>query len=348
MHIKIACFFLCALSAFAAIPAYAADDSMQFSDQPMHRDFSHPAWFKQSFLNLPQDLDDVRKAGKSGLIVYFGQANCAYCEQLLKINFGRQTDIVAYIRKYFEVVEVDIWGSLEVVTPAGDELTEKSYADREKTTFTPSLIFYNPWGKEVFRLSGYYPPYMFRAALDFVVGEYYHEQTFRAYVERAAPMTFEEGELNHSKLFSEPPYLLSRHDNPADRPLVVFFEQPDCHACDILHGEALYENELYLDLSKMEAVQLNMWRDTPVITPDGERTTARAWADKLELFYTPTLIFFDEQGREIIRVDSTVQQYRLSKVVKYVLGKGYLEYPHFLRWYSDWRRRQEAGSLQAN
>ena len=59
---------------------------------------------------------------------------------------------------------------------------------------------------------------------------------------------------------------------------------------------------------------------------------ARKWAEQLGLFYTPTLIFFDQDGREIIRVDSVVQFYRLRNVLDYILSGGYREYATFQRW----------------
>jgi thioredoxin-related protein len=77
---------------------------------------------------------------------------------------------------------------------------------------------------------------------------------------------------------------------------------------------------------------LNVWKNTPVITPGGERTTAKKWADELGLFYTPTLLFFDDHGKEILRVDSVVQFYRLRNVLDYVLSGAYREYPTFQQW----------------
>jgi thioredoxin-related protein len=75
-----------------------------------------------------------------------------------------------------------------------------------------------------------------------------------------------------------------------------------------------------------------MWENTPVITPRGQRTTARKWADQLGLFYSPTIIFFDERGREILRVDSVVQFYRLRSVLEYVISGAYHRYPTFQQW----------------
>lgn len=304
----------------------------KFSDYPTTRSLKNPPWFKQSFLNLQDDLAEAKQAGKIGVIVYFGQNNCAYCDKLLKHNFGRD-DIADYTQKYFDVVHLDIWGKIEVTTAKGQKLSERAFADKEKVNFTPTLLFYNLDGEKIFKLRGYYPPYQFRAALDYVVGEYYQIETFKSYVNRAVPgLGFEAGELNEHDVFNK---TLVKLNQPRQRPLVVFFEQARCHACDILHGEPLYSPEILQQLEKMDVVQLNLWSDTPIVTPTGEAMTAKAWADKLNIFYTPSILLFDQNGKEIIRVDSTVQLYRLNKVLAYVLTGAYKTHPNYLRWHSE-------------
>ena len=72
--------------------------------------------------------------------------------------------------------------------------------------------------------------------------------------------------------------------------------------------------------------------ETPVVTPAGVRSTARAWAEELGLYYAPTIIFYDEQGVEIMRVDSVIRFYRLRNVLNYVLTKAYVKEPSFQVW----------------
>jgi len=100
----------------------------------------------------------------------------------------------------------------------------------------------------------------------------------------------------------------------------------------VLHTGPLSDPRVRAQMERLESVQLPFWGETPVVTPSGERTTARAWADKLGLFYTPTLIIFDTDGSEIIRVDSVVQFYRLHNVLEYVLEGGYRQHATFQRW----------------
>jgi thioredoxin-related protein len=303
-----------------------------FDDLPLPDAIVHPSWFKLSFLDLPTDLNEAIEDGKRGLLVYFGQEHCAYCKKLLEVNFGKP-DIEVYTRKHFDVIGLDIHGQRSITDMNNREWDEKSFSVENHINFTPTLIFYDKQRREALRLSGYYPPYQFQAALEYVVEGYYLQEDFRTYLARAdVPEVFDAGELNYEDFFSPAPHALDRSRVAAQRPLVVFFEQLDCHACDILHSGPLKEADIRERLVQFDATELNMWSNTPVITPDGQRTTAKQWADQLGLFYTPTLIFFDEQGQEILRVDSVVQFYRLRNVLDYILTHAYRQYPTFQAW----------------
>lgn len=320
----------------AAGPEAGVDpfDAVSFQDGPGSREMAYPDWFKHSFLDLREDVQEAAAEGRR-LVVYFGQRDCAYCQALLEVNFGK-ADIVAYTRRHFDVVPIDIWSDVEVVDTRGERLSSKAFAEREKAQFTPTLIFYGEQGEEVFRLRGYYPPYEFGAALEYVADGHHGRIGFRDYLARAEPnLRFEPEDLVDDPLFARPPHLLDRTRFPAERPLAVFFEQPQCHACDILHSEQLRDPRIRQALEQFEVVQLDMGAGTPVLTPDGRRVTASQWARELGLFYPPTVLFFDENGREIIRVDSVVRFHRLASVLDFVLSKDYLAQPYFQRWRED-------------
>ncbi len=315
-----------------AASAVTDDDFPEFDDVPGLREFEHPEWFKLSFLNLPLDLKEAAAAGKRGLMVYFGQAHCAYCEALLQVNFGDE-EIVAYTRKHFDVIPVDIWSDREVVTMDWRVISEKDYALSQGTNFTPTIVFFDDRGKVVFRLRGYYPPYQFRAALEYVADRHYRRMTFREYLAGGDPdLAFEEGGLIEEDFFMSPPYVLARDRIPGQKPLAVFFEQGNCHACDVLHTKPLSEPSIQKMLQEFEVAQVNMWSDTPVLTPDGRRTTARRWAADLGLFFAPSVVFFDERGDEILRLDSVARFFRLSRVLTYVLTGAYRRVDGFQRW----------------
>jgi len=318
------------LGACAAAPA--ASDPLTFDDRPLEQDIVLPDWFKLSFLELHDDLQEAVESGKRGLIIYFGQKDCPYCKAHLEENWNRP-DIVAYTREYFDVVAVDVKGGRLVTDFDGSVRSEKEFAIHHKTHFTPSFLFIDSDGKIAFRLSGYHQPYEFRAALEFVAGGHYRKESFREYLARGEhALRMDDETLNEEPFFEAPPYALDRSRFRAQRPLAVFFERSHCHACDVLHGGPLRQPNVVSALNGFECVQLDMESATPVLRPSGQRGTAKEWAASLGLFYAPTIVFFDEAGKEIIRVDSVVQFYRLRGVLRYVAEGGYRKFDSYQAW----------------
>lgn len=333
---QIVLLLLCLCGVMRVYAQQPADPAL--NDTALAEQVRYPEWFELSFLNLPDDLQQALEQGKRGLLVYFGQHDCPYCQALIEKNLTLP-DIEHYIRRYFNVVPVNIHGDEPVTDMAGREISERQLAQQLGVDFTPTLLYYDAEGKEAMRLNGYHPPYQFRAALEYMADAHYREESFRDYLERADPsLSFEAGGLNESTLFSPPPYALDRSRVAARQPLVVFFEQGDCHACDILHSAPLGSSEIQQQLTQFESVQLDIWSDTPVITPSGERTTSREWAKELGLFYTPSLLFFDVHGRELLRVDSVIGFYRLRRVLDYILSGAYNKGVPLLQY-----RRPDAG-----
>jgi thioredoxin-related protein len=324
---------LLTLSLLISLPAWSAEDEdfISFDDFPLNDPLTYPTWFKKSFLDLPDDLEESVSNGKKGLIVYFGQKRCPYCRMLMDVNF-KQREIAQYTQQHFDVVPVDIWSIEEMTDMQGETLTQQEFAQRENTSFTPSLMFYDADGKLAMKLRGYYAPYQFLAALQYVAEGHYKREKFKVYLARGdQTQRFEKYDLIEEDFFSPPPFNLDRSHFRAQRPLVVFFEQGNCHACDVLHAEPLKHRAVAQLFYRFDSIQLDMNSDVPVITPSGEKTTAKEWADQLNLFYAPSMVFFDEEGREIIRVDSVVRFFRLRNVLNYVLSGSY-KIQNFQQW----------------
>ena len=316
----------------------ASHDDLNFDDQPLKDDIVLPSWFKVSFLELQEDLSDARENGKKGLIIYFGQKRCPYCKAQLENNWGKK-DVLNYTLKNFDVIAINVRGQKPVIDFNGKTWTEKTYASAQNAHFTPSLVFYDTQGREALRLRGYRPPYQFRAALEYVADGHYLKEPFRLYLARAEK-AFRYGKdgLNKYSSFMPPPYMLDRSRIPAERPLLVSYERPRCHACDVLHGGPLNDSRIRKLLDKFDVVQLDMTTDVPLVTPAGKKTSTRQWAQILNLDYAPTLIFFDEWGKEIVRIDSVIWFYRLQNVLTYINSKAYRKQPNFQNWRQQQRR----------
>jgi len=322
-----------------------AEQELIFDDSPLAEDLYLPDWFSLSFLDLKDSLDEALKDGKKGFIIYFGRKDCAYCKLLLENNWGDPV-IAKYTQQHFNVIAIDVRGDRNVVDFNGRTWNEKSYSAHMRTNFTPTLHFYNARGQLALKLPGYRPKYQFRASLEYVADAHYNSQTFRQYLARAeSALNFGSEELNESDYFMSPPYNLARNrplaNNEKRNPLIVLFEHVKCHACDVLHGDTFSNPEVTAQLNELDIVQLNTSEDTPVITPSGERTTAREWAEKLNLTFAPSMLFFDEQGREILRVESVIRFNRLNNVLRYVIGEEHKKFPTFQAWLHHLRSQRE-------
>lgn len=289
-------------------------------------EFTVPAWFKNSFLDLKEDAAEAGTQGKL-LLVYIGQDGCPYCAALFSTNFS-QKHIVDYTRDHFDAIEVNLWGDRPVTDFDGEKLTEKAFAAKHDVWFTPTILFFDGRGTKILRVNGYYPPRRFIAALRYVAEERAKYEAFGAYFARVAPDATP-GPLQAESFFDKLPYDLSKA--VAGRPIVVFFEQRDCDECDELHRNVFAQAETREQLARFRAIQLDRWSATPVTTPDGRQLTARAWADELGVGYVPTAVFFD-QGREVMRIEAMLKAFHVQSVMDYVASGAYRSQPSFQRF----------------
>lgn len=288
--------------------------------------FVIPGWFKHSFLDLPEDVVEASREGKR-LLLYFGQDGCPYCAALFNTNFS-QAHIVDYTRRHFDAIEFNIWGNREVTDFAGRKLPEKEFAANLQVRFTPTILLIGEKGETVLRINGYYPPHQFLAALQYVAEKQEDKITFRAYLAKLVPPPAK-GALHPEPFFAKPPHDLSKM--ASGKPLAVFFEQKDCAGCDRMHGETLNEPETLKLIGRFHAIQLDRWSDAPVVTPAGRATTARQWADELDIVYVPNVVVFDE-GKEVIRIEAFMKGFHVQSVLDYVASGAYKNQPNLQRF----------------
>lgn len=310
---------------FGSTLAHAADESSAAVDHSQH---DSPAWFKQSFLDLREDVKEASKAGRR-VMLYFYQDGCPYCSKLLRENFG-QKDIADKTRKHFDVIAINIWGDREVVDLVGKEVPEKQFAAALKIQFTPSLLLLDEKGEVALRLNGYIPPHRFSAALDYVAQHQEKKTSFTDYL-AANVREPASGRLHSESWLLKSPLKLAAPAR-SGKPLLVLFEQKECAACDELHGEAFPRAEVAALLKQFDVAQVDMASREAVQTPQGEKLAARDWARKLGVFYTPSMVFFDAGGREVFRVEGYLRPFHLASSLEYVASGAYRTQAQFQRY----------------
>ncbi|MFV1997594.1 MAG: thioredoxin family protein, partial [Acidiferrobacterales bacterium] len=263
------------------------------------------------------------------LFIYFHQKGCPYCAELVNNNFS-QKDIVDYTRKHFDALAIDLWGSQEVTDLDGKAYSEKVFSANNKVWFTPTLLFFDEKGNVVMRMNGYYPPHQFMTALRYVAEKQDRKMSFRDYYAKRATVK-SAGKLHSQPFFKKAPLNLAGMGTK--KPLIVFFEQKDCHACDRLHKNIFPRSMTRELLQKFDAVQLDMWSNDKVTTPSGKNMTARQWARKLGITYAPSAVLYDG-GKEVIRIEAFLKAFHVQSVMDYVASGGYKTQPSLQRYIS--------------
>ncbi len=158
-------------------------------------------WFHESFLDLKEDMEEARAAGK-GLIVAFEQAGCPYCRELHQVNLA-DPEIVDYLKKHFVFVQLDLRGSREVTDFDGKAMEERQLARRWGIVFTPTLLLFAPTAKVAAGkpgksaasaiMPGYFKPFHFRTMLEHVAGGHFKTKHFQEYVNERAKALRDKG-----------------------------------------------------------------------------------------------------------------------------------------------------------
>jgi len=296
----------------------------------------HPAWFKDSFLDLRDDLAEARVAGKRGIIVFFSQRSCSHCQAFVDTTLSDPATRDR-VRRGFDVIGLDIFNDLAVTGVDGMATSIRDFAQAQGARFTPTLVFYSTDGRQLARLVGFYPPEKFSRVLDFVEGGHNARETLAAYLRRTrpAPATAPRSLTVDYTLFETPPHRLQPGTG---RPLVVVFDQADCDACARFRARVLADPEVRALLGQFRAVMLDRVDDrSTVVDPAGRETSPAQWAQALGLAYEPSVLFFDKDGVEVHRIDSEAGKDRVTGSLQYVLEGAYREHDQFLRW-----RREKA------
>jgi len=284
-----------------------------------------PGWFKNSFLDLNEDIEEARASGKR-LMIFFYQDGCPYCKKILQDNFG-QRDIAEKTKSNFDVVSLNIWGDRDVSFGKLDTI-EKDFAASLKVMYTPTLIFFNEEGKAVLRTNGYYHPAKFNAALDYVLGHHDKKEKFRSYLARVSPVK------TKGKIYKEIESVKSPYDfsQSSDKYRLVAFEQKQCAECDELHDDIFKRKESIEQLNKLNVSVLDMWSDEKITKPNGKRSSVKDWAKELNIQYAPSLVYFDPQGKEVFRSDAYLKAFHVQSVMDYVSSGAYKTQTNFQRY----------------
>ena len=286
-----------------------------------------PPVFVETLLELTDDAAQAAKSGKR-LLLYFGQVGCPYCKELMQTSFT-QKSIVDKTAKHFLPIAFNLFGDREVTWFDGKVRSEKDFAKFLKVQFTPTLLLLDEKGNIIARINGYYPPHRLSAALDYSVQRLEGKRPFAEHM-KAVPQAGASATLHEQPFFMKPPLNLAR--KRGDKPLAVLFESRHCAPCDELHQEGFKRDKTLAAISKLDVARLSLSGRDPLTTPDGRSSNAEAWGKQLGISYTPSVVFFDDRGKEVFRLEAYVRPFHFTSSFEYVASGAYRKEPEFQRF----------------
>ena len=294
----------------------------------------HPDWFKESFLDIAEDVVEAAEADKH-VILFMDLNGCPYCYRMIEENF-KHAPYKDFIKDNFDVIAINIKGDREVALNEEISLTEKALAARLKVMYTPTVVFLNQQNQMVARVNGYRSVPDFKLVLDYVQEKAYTKTSLSKYVDARKEAVYG---------FRDHPQLTQVNDlkSVADQPLAVIFEDKGCLDCDALHDGHLRRPDVREILENYTFVRLDALSEEPIVDVDGNPTTPRAYAERLDLVYRPAIVLFDK-GEEVIRINSNLNTYHFEEILRYVGERHYEQYPESFYDYLDVRTAEITAS----
>ncbi len=314
-------FLLLPLCAMAASPEAAVKGEVTGA-----RMSEHPSWFKESFLEISEDLEEASEFDKH-VILYFEFNGCPYCYRTIEDNF-KHAPYRDFIQENFDVIALNVFGDREVAFDHATSATEKEIASRLNVVYYPTLVVLNSDNQTVLRMAGYRNRLYFRAALEYVQQRAYEQQTLASFINAQ----------NKKEVyrFRDHPQIrdISDLSSIGDKPLAILFESNDCLDCDRLHDTHLSDPEIREILEGFTLVRLDALAETLVRNIDGKIATASALSESMGITYRPAIVLFD-RGREILRIENLLYRYHFAGVLEYVGQRHYEQYPDSVWDYVD-------------
>lgn len=143
-------------------------------------------------LKPPLDLAAQRKRSGKSLAVLFEQTQCAACDELHREGFAAPA--VRKLTRTMDFARVELFGDEKLVTPEGRVLAAREWGRQLGVAYTPSIVFFDKAGKEVFRVDAYLRPFHLASSLDYVASKAYLQQpSFQRYLQARAARIREAG-----------------------------------------------------------------------------------------------------------------------------------------------------------
>ena len=286
-----------------------------------------PSWFKDSFLDFADDVDEAFDSGKH-VMLFFHLEACPYCTRMLVESFEPEL-LSKRIQQDFDVIEINIKGDRLIQFNETLALSEKQLAETLEVQATPAIIFLNKDNKFITRVNGYRSPDRFEQILNYVSDNAYASVSLESYMQDN--LKRDVYTLRDHSLFS------GETDLSIQGPVAVIIEDTSCSDCAELHDRMLGREDVLQQLEKFTVLRFNAESDIQIQGLDGQETNVREFISNHKILYRPAILLIDD-STIIKRYDSLPFSYHFREGLRFVADGFYKN--ELYKDYSE-RRRDE-------
>jgi len=145
-----------------------------------------------AYLQPPYNLKQTLKTNQRPLLVMFEEPDCKLCDEL-HLDVLKKPETQEAI-KDFDVVLLNQYSKGFLVTPDGKAKRISDWAKELNIQFSPSLLFFDSLGVEVFRTEAYLRTFHISGAMTYVSsGQYKAQKSFQRYLQDVNKSMTEQG-----------------------------------------------------------------------------------------------------------------------------------------------------------
>ncbi len=108
----------------------------------------------------------------------------------------------------------------------------------------------------------------------------------------------------------------------SDKRVILYFYQDGCPYCSKLLKDNFGNPDIAVKTQNaFDVIAINMWGDREVTDFKGISTTEKNFAESLRVQYTPTLLFLDDAGEVILRINGYFAPHKFRIALDYVAAR---------------------------
>ena len=219
-----------------------------------------PGWFKESFLEIAEDVDEASEDGKH-VLLFFQLNGCPYCDRMLQESFEAES-MSGYIQANFDTIAINVRGDRDIAFNEEISVSEKELSEILKVRATPAIVILDEDNKPIVRVNGYRAPERFKQVLEFVATKSYQNTNLTDYLQARL-------DKNVYQLLDNPRFSEATDLSSIKGPLMVIFEDGSCYDCNEFHNGILASELVQKELEPYTIVRFDADSKVEIVDVQG-------------------------------------------------------------------------------